>query len=59
MQNTGSDTREQNKQWLLLSVNEILEPMMLEIFNQKPEDHVITILFHLYSSLDHVYASVP
>ena len=40
MQNSGADTREQNKQWLLLSVNQVLEPMLLEIYNQKPKDHV-------------------
>lgn len=37
---SGADSRELDKQWLLLQVNSILEPMMLEIFNQKPDDNV-------------------
>jgi hypothetical protein len=35
MQNktSGAASREEDKQWLLLQVNAVLEPMMLEIFS--------------------------
>lgn len=42
---SGTESRDQDKQWLLLQVNAILEPMMLDIFNEKPKDNVITILY--------------
>lgn len=33
---TGTESREENKQWLETQVNSILEPMMLEICDKKP-----------------------
>ena len=41
---SGTESRDQDKQWLLLQVNAILEPMMLDIFNEKPKDNVTTLL---------------
>ena len=36
----STDCREQNKLWLNRAVNFIIEPMLLEIYKQTPEDKV-------------------
>ena len=36
----GSEAREQNKVWLMQQVNHVLEPLMLALVREKPENHV-------------------
>ena len=36
----GSEAREQNKVWLMQQVNHILEPLMLSMVRNQPEDQV-------------------
>lgn len=39
------DSRLQNKQWLARSVNHLLEPILLQIYMDKPTDKVSTQAF--------------
>jgi len=36
----GKEAQQQNRQWLGTSVNHILEPMMLKLIQDKPDDHI-------------------
>ena len=36
----GAEAREANKAWLMQQVNHVLEPLMLEIVREKPDNTV-------------------
>ena len=38
----GSEAREANKAWLMQQVNHVLEPLMLSIVREQPDDTVST-----------------
>ena len=44
---SGAESREHDRQWLLLQVNHIIEPMLLEIFSIQPENGVSKLFSHL------------
>jgi len=36
----GAEAREANKAWLMQQVNHVLEPLMLELVREKPDDTI-------------------
>lgn len=55
----GAEAREANKAWLMQQVNHVLEPLMLEIVREKPENTVsIASICHNEDVADRLYGQV-